>query len=103
VAMIVNYRRRRRRREVLEENTMNEWVLIATCKQLVWSIRIDRNIPIWFLCLILGSGPVYMGVTRWCYERQRDKVRGNGRLSHTRWKYQIYLDTLISLQKHYRS
>ena len=32
-------------------------VLIATCKQLVWSIRIGRNIPIWVLCLILGSGP----------------------------------------------
>ncbi len=25
----------------------NEWVLIATCKQLVWSTRIVRNIPIW--------------------------------------------------------
>ncbi len=27
----------------------HEWVLIATCKQLVWSIRIGRNMPIWFL------------------------------------------------------
>ncbi len=35
----------------------NEWVLIATCKQLVWSIRIGRNMPIWVLCLIPGSGP----------------------------------------------
>ncbi len=26
---------------------MNEWVLIATCKQLVWSTRIGRNMPIW--------------------------------------------------------
>jgi hypothetical protein len=37
--------------------TKNEWVLIITCKQLVWSTRIDRNMPIWILCLILGSGP----------------------------------------------
>ena len=36
---------------------LNWRVLIATCKQLVWSIRIGRNIPIWVLCLILGSGP----------------------------------------------
>ncbi len=36
---------------------MNEWVLIATCKQLVWSTRIGRNMPIWIPCLILGSGP----------------------------------------------
>ena len=28
---------------------MNEWVLIATCKQLVWSTRIGRNMPIWNL------------------------------------------------------
>jgi hypothetical protein len=35
---------------------MNEWVLISTCKQLVWSTRIGRNMPIWILCLILGSG-----------------------------------------------
>jgi hypothetical protein len=28
---------------------MNEWVLIATCKQLVWSTRIDRNMTIWIL------------------------------------------------------
>ncbi len=34
------------------------WIdLIATCKQLVWSIRIGRNMPIWVLCLIPGSGP----------------------------------------------
>jgi hypothetical protein len=26
---------------------MNEWVLIATCKQLVWSSRIGRDMPIW--------------------------------------------------------
>ena len=25
---------------------MNEWVLIATCKQFVWSTRIGRNMPI---------------------------------------------------------
>ncbi len=30
--------------------------LIDTCKQLVWSTRIDRNMTIWILCLILGSG-----------------------------------------------
>jgi hypothetical protein len=36
---------------------MNEWVLIATCTQLVWSTRIGRNMPIWILCLILESGP----------------------------------------------
>ncbi len=34
-----------------------EWVLITTCKQLVWSTRIVRNMPIWILCLILGSVP----------------------------------------------
>ncbi len=33
---------------------LNWRVLIATCKQLVWSIRIGRNIPIWVLCT--GSG-----------------------------------------------
>jgi hypothetical protein len=26
---------------------MNEWVLITTCKQLVWSTRIGRNMSIW--------------------------------------------------------
>ncbi len=26
---------------------MNEWILIATCKHLVWSTRIGRNMPIW--------------------------------------------------------
>jgi hypothetical protein len=31
------------------EACMNEWVFLATCKQLVWSTRIDRNIPIWIL------------------------------------------------------
>ncbi len=36
---------------------LNEWVLIATRKQLVWSTRIGRNMSIWILCLILGSGP----------------------------------------------
>ncbi len=40
---------------------MNEWILIASCKQLVWCTRIGRNMPIWILCwilcLILGSGP----------------------------------------------
>jgi hypothetical protein len=36
---------------------LNWRVLIATCKQLVWSNRIARNMPIWVLCLILGSGP----------------------------------------------
>jgi hypothetical protein len=36
---------------------MNEWVVIVTCKQLVWSTRIDRNMPFWILCLILGSDP----------------------------------------------
>ncbi len=35
----------------------NEWVLISTCKQLVWSTRIGRNMSIWILYLILGSGP----------------------------------------------
>jgi hypothetical protein len=36
---------------------MNEWVLVPTCKQLVWSTRIGRNMTIWILCLILGSVP----------------------------------------------
>jgi hypothetical protein len=36
---------------------MNEWVLITTCKHLVWSTRIGRNIPIWILRLIVGSDP----------------------------------------------
>ena len=36
---------------------VEEEVLIATCKQLVWSIRIGRNMPIWVLWLIPGSGP----------------------------------------------
>ncbi len=48
---------------------MNEWVLTSTCKQLVWSTRIGRNMPIWILCLILGSGPgeaLTMEVTRRC-------------------------------------
>jgi hypothetical protein len=35
----------------------NKKVLIATCKQLVWSNRIGRNMPIWVLWLMLGSGP----------------------------------------------
>jgi hypothetical protein len=29
------------------QQVWNEWVLIATCKQLVWSTRIGRNMPIW--------------------------------------------------------
>ncbi len=36
---------------------LNWRVVIGTCKQLVWSIRIDRNMPMWVLCLIPGSGP----------------------------------------------
>ena len=28
----------------------SDWVLISTCKQLVWSNRIGRNMPIWILC-----------------------------------------------------
>jgi hypothetical protein len=40
-----------------EQPELNWRVLIATCKQLVWSIRIGRNMSIWVLCLILGSGP----------------------------------------------
>jgi hypothetical protein len=32
---------------------LNWRVLIATCKQLVWSIRIGRNMPIWVLLLSL--------------------------------------------------
>ncbi len=31
---------------------MNEWVLIRTCKQLVWSTRTGRNMPIWILVLV---------------------------------------------------
>ncbi len=27
--------------------SLNEWLLINTCKQLVWSTRIGRNMPIW--------------------------------------------------------
>ena len=29
----------------------------ATCKHVEWSTRIGRNMTIWILCLILGSGP----------------------------------------------
>ncbi len=32
---------------------LNEWVLIATCKQLVWSTRIGRNMPIWILTYLI--------------------------------------------------
>ncbi len=31
---------------------LHEWVLIVTCKQLVWSTRIGRNMPIWILCIL---------------------------------------------------
>ena len=40
-----------------DEVEMKWNVLITTCKQLVWSIRIGRNMPIWVLCLIPESGP----------------------------------------------
>ena len=43
---------------------MNEWVLIATCKQLVWSSRIGRNMPIWILCLRIRP-PVRLYRWRW--------------------------------------
>jgi hypothetical protein len=43
---------------------MNEWVLITTCKQLVWYSRIGRNIPIWILCLRIRS-PVWFFRRRW--------------------------------------
>jgi hypothetical protein len=33
--------------EVWRDTLPNEWVLIATCKQLVWSTRIGRIAPIW--------------------------------------------------------
>jgi hypothetical protein len=33
-------------------NQTNELVLIATCKQLVWSTRIGRNMTIWILILV---------------------------------------------------
>jgi len=37
-------------------HVLNEWVLIATCKHLVWSTQIGRNMPIWipFICKIYG-------------------------------------------------
>jgi len=38
------------------DDWMNEWVLTATCKHLVWSTRIGRSVPIWILRLIPGSG-----------------------------------------------
>jgi hypothetical protein len=38
------------------EHAWNEWVLITTCKQLVWSNRIVRNMSIWNLCLRIRSG-----------------------------------------------
>jgi hypothetical protein len=41
---------------VYEVLRMNEWVLIATCKQLVWSNRIGRNMPIWVLLIVWNSG-----------------------------------------------
>ncbi len=37
---------------------MNEWVLISTCKQLVWSTRIGQNMSIWILCLILDPSRI---------------------------------------------
>jgi hypothetical protein len=33
-------------------SSMNEWVLITTCKHLVWSTRIGRSVPIW-ICVQL--------------------------------------------------
>jgi hypothetical protein len=36
----------------------DDWVLIATCKQLVWSNRIGWNMPIWNLCLRIRTGAV---------------------------------------------
>jgi hypothetical protein len=49
-----------RKRSLLVDRDVDElnWrVLIATCKQLVWSIRIGRNIPIWVpLCETFVSG-----------------------------------------------
>jgi hypothetical protein len=42
---------------------IENWIdLIATCKQLVWSIRIGRNMPIWvLLSLVLLSGCRFHG------------------------------------------
>ncbi len=40
---LVSARRTRKMMRVLQ---VNERVLIATCKQLVWSTRIGRNMPI---------------------------------------------------------
>jgi hypothetical protein len=42
----------------------NEWVLIATCKQLVWSTRIGRNMTIWILDTELTG--VKTGLIRSC-------------------------------------
>jgi hypothetical protein len=50
--------REEREEKERERIELNWRVLIATCKQLVWSNRIGRNMPIWVLFLILGSGPV---------------------------------------------
>jgi hypothetical protein len=46
------------------EDWLNWRVLIATCKQLVWSSRIGRNMPIWVLYLILGSGKIQRETSR---------------------------------------
>jgi hypothetical protein len=42
---------------LVETHLMNEWVLISTCKNLVWSTRIGRIMPIWILFLIAWSVP----------------------------------------------
>jgi len=42
--------------EYLFSVMIDDWVLIVTCKQLVWSNRIGRNMPIWILCLRIRSG-----------------------------------------------
>ncbi len=42
---------------LLLEPRMSATCKQVTCKQLVWSTRIGRNMTIWILCLILGSDP----------------------------------------------
>ncbi len=64
---------------------MNEWVLITTCKPLVWSNRIRRNMPIWILCLILGSGPVWL-----------DRNNTNGHVVDTKYSRDEYYDRDMS-------
>ncbi len=57
---------------------MNEWVLIGTCKQLVWSTRIGRNMPIWILSLV----PDEVSFTDVGHPFVFQNTKGPGRVTH---------------------